>query len=102
MEIYRDPDKIINANVGDHFCIAIQSIPTTGYVWQFESDTRTLACVSRSFSAVSSAVGSGGEDVFEFEALESFSGKLCFNKKREWEKSPKDTCCFNIDINKTR
>lgn len=101
MEIYRDPDKIINASIGDHFSIAIQSIPTTGYIWQLESGTQALVCVSRSFKPASSAVGGGGEDVFEFEVLEGFSGKLCFNKKREWEKLPKDTCCFIVDVSDT-
>jgi inhibitor of cysteine peptidase len=64
-----DNGKTIQAHVGDEIAIALDANPSTGYAWAIEkSDGTLLTFKQSSFSASSSAIGSGGTQTLTFVA----------------------------------
>lgn len=61
--------KTIQTHIGDEITIALAANPSTGYGWSVEkSDERLLTLKQSSFSASSSAIGSGGTQTLTFVA----------------------------------
>ena len=99
MNVYRDPAVPIEESVGETFAIALQSIPSTGYVWRAEFDASLLELsAGPRMVPRPSTIGGGGEELFEFEALQAAETLITMNYQREWEKKPRKTELFQVHI----
>jgi inhibitor of cysteine peptidase len=64
-----DNGKTTQAHVGDEIAIALDANPSTGYGWSIEKNDGALLTFKQStFSASSSAIGSGGTQTLTFVA----------------------------------
>ncbi len=90
---YRDPDKVIYAEVNKKFSIVLESNRTTGYSWQLQKgegdeafDTEVLELVSTAYEEPDSGLlGAPGEERWTFKALSEGRTRLSFAYVRPWE-----------------
>jgi predicted secreted protein len=88
VEVYSDPLETIEVEVGGKFIIALDSNPTTGYMWYEDYDDSYLALVSHNYERSlpgEGLVGAGGTESFEFEALEKGDTEVTMVYKQGWE-----------------
>jgi inhibitor of cysteine peptidase len=98
VEVYTDPDQLIELQVGEKFQISLGSNPTTGYRWSFEADTNLVAPLKQEFRPESDLLGAGGKEIFEFSALNRGGGKIVFSYQRLWEKEVLKEKIFEVKI----
>ena len=105
IECFTDSGQIINIGPNQSFYIALNSNPTTGFIWQVTYDGNMLEMVDKSYkpseAATQGLVGAGGVEYFLFKALNIGDTEITFVYKREWEEpTPEDiTKVFTIRIN---
>jgi predicted secreted protein len=84
-----DPSETVFAQIGSEFELRLESNPTTGFSWTFDS-TRSNGIVKLLRSDYETegprAVGSGGTERFLFKVLKSGTVTLKFSYRRPWEK----------------
>ena len=81
------------------FAIQLAGNPTTGYEWTIaQLDAAFLRLVDSSYSADSSAIGSGGAYTFRFEALQAGATTLGLAYRRPWETTAADPS-FTLAVN---
>ena len=83
-------DEAISVREGQVLEIAIDSNPTTGYLWSLEgfSGMDVLASMGKyKYVRGSDRIGAGGKQIFSFKAAKKGDAKLIFEYSREWEKS---------------
>lgn len=70
----------INATVNETFDITLPSNPSTGYSWTAEYDNTYLELVNQSYESSSTGfvVGSGGDEIFTFRAVEAGETNINF------------------------
>ena len=74
-----DPAVPIEVSVGDEFEIVLASNPSTGYSWALvdELDPGVVAVISQEYKGEEDAApGSGGMDVWTFEALSAGEAQI--------------------------
>lgn len=91
-------DRLINVRVGDEFVIALESNPTTGYVWQAEFDPALVKLIDDQFTATAPGIGSGGTQRLRFKTLAAGDGVLRVKKKRSWETTPVEEIVFQLHV----
>ena len=76
---------------GETLAVELAGNPTTGYEWTIaQLDAAFLRLVDSSYSADSSAIGSGGLYTFRFETLQPGTTPLTLLYRRSWETTPSD------------
>ncbi len=99
MRIYDDSNIPIEVTPGQAFAISLGSIPPTGYTWQPEYDPTIIDFLSpQEFAPHTSAVGSGGEEIFEFQAKQAGDTEITMKYQREWETTPRKIKIFKVQI----
>jgi len=101
-ENQEESSDIINTKKGDKFLVVLESNPTTGYSWEVNVDSNYVQLDDKSFNSESSEgmVGVGGNETFNFTALESGNTEITFSYLRSWEKDvePVEKKVYNIII----
>ena len=74
--------------VGEKFSVALASNPTTGYQWEVsETDESVLKLLDLVYKAnIPKAIGSGGKEIFTFEAVGPGETTLTLIYHQPWEK----------------
>ncbi len=92
----------IDTKKGEKFLVVLDSNPTTGYSWEVSLDSNYVQLDDRNFASEASEgmVGAGGEETFNFTALESGNTEITFSYLRSWEKDvePVEKKMYNIII----
>lgn len=88
---------------GEKFTLTLDSNPSTGYHWQFAKpldDTKVKLLGSTFKGPAVQRPGTGGKELWDFEALESGTITISMNYVRPWEKGvpPAKTASFTITI----
>ena len=84
---------------GETLAVELAGNPTTGYEWTIaQLDAAFLRLVDSSYSADSSAIGSGGAYTFRFEALQAGATTLGLVYRRPWETTAADPS-FTLAVN---
>ena len=89
VRIELDDDKDIAVRKGQVLEIAIESNPTTGYLWSLEgfSGSEALASTGKyQYVRGADRIGAGGKQIFSFRAENKGPAKLIFEYRRGWEK----------------
>jgi len=98
----KENSNLINTEKDSKFSIALDSNPTTGYSWEVNFDSNYIQLDDRNFVSEASEgmVGVGGEEIFNFTALESGEIEITFSYLRPWEKDiePIEKKVYNIII----
>ena len=91
--------QTVELAVGTPLAVELAGNPTTGYAWSVaQIDSARLRLVDSSYSADSSAIGSGGTYVFRFEALRTGTTPLGLVYRRSWETTAADQT-FILSVN---
>ena len=87
-------------NVGDTLLLSLESNPTTGYGWQIaQIDQSILREAGHEYEAESSdLVGSGGREIWRFDALAAGSTTLQLEYTRSWEEGVEPEKTFSIRV----
>lgn len=87
-------------NVGDTLLLSLESNPTTGYGWDItEIDQTILQETQHEYEAESpSLVGSGGREMWRFQAQGSGSAALRLEYKRPWEEGVEPEKMFSVQV----
>ncbi|KPJ53466.1 MAG: hypothetical protein AMJ37_01385 [Dehalococcoidia bacterium DG_18] len=88
----------IAVEVGDSFLLSLKSNPTTGYAWQVQFDDELLELVDTKFEPSSDAIGAGGVESFEFQALKEGDSEVTMVYERSWEEGYIEKVIFNVHI----
>ena len=89
----------VNIAVGEQFSVVLESNPTTGYRWEIgEIDRMVLKQLSAEYDAdAPQLAGSGGAEIFTFEAIGTGETSLTLVYRRSWEDvDPVET--FSVQI----
>lgn len=81
-------EPMLDIKDGSEFFIVLKSNPTTGFQWDFDSDSDFLELVEQKYVPDSTdpmLVGGGGKDYFKFKALKSGITEITFSYLRPWE-----------------
>lgn len=99
---YTDTEKTININVSGEFVIALDSNPSTGYVWMESYDASMLKLVESKYERGRQAnhdmVGAGGTYLYRFKALKPGKTEITLTYKRQWETDFAKQKVFNIEV----
>jgi inhibitor of cysteine peptidase len=101
---FHDKGSSIELEKGEEIVILLDSNPTTGYSWipGEEIDTNIVTLTDSKFIQTETEkelVGSGGREVFTFEAKNSGQTEIILYYQRPWEKAElKDEFIFNIEV----
>ena len=102
VKTYTDSGQTINVGVNQEFMIALDSNPTTGYVWHESYDDSLLQLVGKSYemgkAAKQGAVGAGGVEYFRFKALKTGKTEITLVYKRPWEEERLYEKVFTVNI----
>ena len=85
-----DSSRVVNLKTGDTLVVRLDSNPSTGYSWDVsQGKADVLLQKSRVFErgAPDSTPGTGGKDVWMFDAVKDGKQKLTFTYRRPWEKT---------------
>jgi predicted secreted protein len=75
--------ETIRAKKGDKFSIGLASNPTTGYHWELEFNSNYIQLIDREYRLHKTGlIGGGGEEIFEFLALEAGKTGITFSYLR--------------------
>ena len=95
----KDNGTQVHIAVGEQFSVVLESNPTTGYQWEVgEIDRMVLKQLSAEYDAdTPQLAGSGGAEIFTFEAIGTGETSLTFIYRRSWEDAaPAET--FSVQI----
>jgi len=100
---YTDEKTPITVNVGQQFAIALNSNPSTGYVWTAQFDAKVLSQAGKTFesSQATPMPGSGGTDRFVFQGLTAGTIDLKFSYARSFDPpgtAPVETKVFKVTV----
>jgi inhibitor of cysteine peptidase len=89
-------------SAGDTLLLSLESNPTTGYAWEIaEIDQSILREASHEYEAEASGlVGSGGHEIWRFDALAAGRTTLQLEYRRPWEEGvePEKTFCVRVVV----
>ncbi len=99
MNIYNDPSVPIEIALSQVFTISLESIPSSGYTWKVEYDSEMIDILKpKKFIPYSPGFGSGGQELFEFQAKQIGETQIKAVYQRMWEKIPLKSRFFTIRI----
>ena len=102
VQTYTDPGQRINISANQEFVIALESNPTTGYVWEASLDENMLKLVESKYEMSKGAeeglLGAGGVDYFRFKALKTGETEITMTHKRPWEEEVLEQQVFTVSI----
>jgi predicted secreted protein len=101
--VYSGADTVISANLGDKFDIKLYSNQSTGYSWNVENNFGGLVFIIGKdyITPEITKAGSGGDEVWHFEAVGEGEAKLIFFYSRSLDRKESDNLLtFSININK--
>lgn len=81
-------EKAKLVKIGEQFEVVLPSNPTTGYQWYESLDKSILTLVEKSFRPGSDKIGSGGLQIFIFNAIARGETSIYLQYKRPWESIP--------------
>lgn len=86
--------------VGQTLVLSLDSNPTTGYQWQIvELDEAILEQIDYDYEADQPALaGSGGKEVWRFQARSSGSTTLSLGYRRSWEEGVEPIQTFSMEV----
>ncbi len=96
--------SFIELKKGDKINIKLESNPTTGYAWVLSENTdETIISMTNSefiqTEKEEKLVGSGGYEIFTFQAKKNGQTEIILTYKRSWEeKELKEESLFKINI----
>lgn len=92
--------QTIELAVGTPLAVELAGNPTTGYEWTVaQIDSAYLRLAGSTYTADSSAIGSGGTYVFRFESLRAGRTVLGLVYRRAWETTAADqTFTLTVDV----
>jgi inhibitor of cysteine peptidase len=84
-----DNGSTLQAQVGDVIHLRLSENPTTGYRWAVLTGVQSVLSLRNDDfqQVVPGGIGSGGERIFRFEAINSGIVQLELALRREWEPS---------------
>lgn len=98
VKTYTDPDQVIEIQKGEKFQIDLDSNPTTGYRWDFETETDLLFLTRQNFESKSDLMGASGIEIFEFSASASGKTTIKFFYHRPWEEGSIKENTFQVKV----
>ncbi|MFC2015377.1 protease inhibitor I42 family protein [Chloroflexota bacterium] len=98
MDSYRDPASIIRVETGKAFAIELRGNPTTGYTWCADPTPPCIRLAEQDFLIGGTGIGSGGLEVFHFEAQEPGTAQIVFHYRRAWGGPPRETIDFQVVV----
>ena len=96
MNVYSATD--IDVVLHQTFTIALESNPTTGYTWKSDYDLAVIELVRQDFALQSNAIGGGGEETFEFRALQAGETQVKMSYQREGKDQPLEMKLYRVHI----
>lgn len=97
-----DPTQLITVQAGETFDLVLTSNPSTGYRWQLveELDANIVELVDQAYIAQdSTAIGSGGVDVWTMRALNSGDATIMLGYyPPDNDNEPAETIIFSIEV----
>ena len=98
-----DNGKELKLHPGDQVRITLRGNPSTGYQWELTDWNEQILTMTTepSYTQDSPAIGSGGEFVFEFQAVMNGHTDLRLVYRRPWEKNTFPTDHFDLSIEVT-
>src|SRR4030042_5445881 len=88
-EVTEDTEAPVEAKIGEKFKIALDSNPTTGYQWELSEplDESIVKLIGSEYiSDKPITIGSGGVEVWTFEAVGEGETEISMAYVRSWEK----------------
>lgn len=97
---YTASSQEIEIAVGEQFIIALESNPTTGYMWEADFEESFLKLVQDEFQPPEDkdVVGAAGEQRFTFEGVKKGTSEVTLTYKRSWEEDFADQKVFVVSI----
>jgi len=101
--VYTDPATPISVAKGHAFLVALPSNPTTGYSWTASVSNASVENEGSAYQAHPAAagmMGSGGQQIFEFEANAAGTATIAFSYARPFEKGKPaaKTAVFHVTV----
>ncbi len=100
-EEYLNPSEPIKVKAGQIFTIRMESNPTTGYSWQLSKtlDDQIILVTNAFIPPDSKLMGTGGHEVWTFEAIGEGQVEISMKYVRPWEKDqPIRTNVFTVIV----
>lgn len=95
----KEAENIIEARLRKSFTISLSALPTAGYTWTANYDSRFLKLENERFqSSQTEAIGSGGVQIFTFMPILVGNVEVTALYKRPWENTAQDKKTFIIMI----
>jgi predicted secreted protein len=95
----KEAENIIEARLNKPFTISLNALPTAGYTWTANYDSRFLKLENERFqSSHTETIGSGGMQIFAFMPILVGKVEVAFMYKRSWENVVQDERTFVIMI----
>jgi inhibitor of cysteine peptidase len=102
VNIYQQSGETISVGVGQHFAVQLAANPTTGFSWQLTADPGSqVQLLGHTYVAgTPQQPGSGGNELFTFQAVAAGSTTLAFGYSRPWETgvAPAQTAAFPVKV----
>ncbi len=100
---YSEPAKPISVAPGDNFTIALESNPTTGFLWELAGklDPSVVKFSGSTYvSSKSDLNGAPGKEVWTFTAVNRGTTTIPMKYSRPWEKNepPVKTAVFTVVV----
>jgi inhibitor of cysteine peptidase len=90
----------LKVKLNKEFLISLESVPTTGYVWEAKFDSEMVKLKDKSFKASEPlAIGGGGTEKFTFVPIGIGETEITMILKRPWEKEAAEDRTYRIKIN---
>jgi len=94
-------DEAIAVDLGQVLDVNVEANPTTGYAWSVagEADGTVLKRTEKyNYKQDSDRIGSGGVQIFSFEAIAKGQTKLVFEYSRSWEKEKEPAKKYTLKV----
>ena len=99
---YQQSGQTITVGAGQHFAVQLDANPTTGYTWQLTTDPGSqVKVLGHTYTpAPPQQPGSGGTELFTFQAVAAGTTTLAFGYLRPWETgvAPAQTAAFPVKV----
>jgi inhibitor of cysteine peptidase len=102
VSIHQQSGETISVGVGQHFAVQLPANPTTGFSWQLTADPGgQVQVLGHTYvAATPQQIGSGGNELFTFQAVSAGTTTLAFGYSRPWETgvAPAQTATFPVKV----
>ncbi|WP_316965571.1 protease inhibitor I42 family protein [Candidatus Methanocrinis natronophilus] len=89
----------LNVKVNEEFTLSMESVPTTGYVWDAKFDGGMIRLKDKSFDASQPlTIGGGGIETFTFVPIAAGETEITMILKRSWEREAAEEQSYLIRI----